>query len=175
MKKILVVVDYQNDFVSGSLGFPGAVALEDRIAEKIEQYRGQGGEVAFTYDTHEKNYMETQEGQNLPVPHCLRGTPGWELYGKINALRTETDLCFEKNTFGSLTLAEYLKKGGYGLVELCGVVSNICVISNAVLAKAALPEAKIVVDASCTAGGDSSMNQKALDVMSGLQIQILNG
>ena len=174
MKKILVVVDYQKDFVDGSLGFPEAVGLEEAIVQKIQSYRKGGFEVAFTFDTHRENYLTTQEGRNLPVPHCLKNTPGWELYGKVSPLCAGSDQRFEKETFGSLRLAEYLRDGGYDSVELCGVVSNICVVSNAVLAKAALPEAEIIVDAACTASNDKAMNQKVLDVMRGLQIRILN-
>lgn len=173
MKKILVVVDFQKDFVDGSLGFPGAAALADRIAEKIRQYRSGGSEVVFTFDTHEKNYRETQEGRFLPIPHCIRNTPGWELYGKIAPLCLKSDRRFEKETFGSLSLAEYLKEGGYDSVELCGLVSHICVISNAVLAKAALPEAEIIVDSACTDSYDKAMNQKAFDIMRGLQIHVI--
>lgn len=173
MKKILIVVDYQRDFVDGSLGFPGAVRLEDRIVDKIGQYRRDGGEVAFTFDTHEANYLATQEGRNLPVPHCLRGTPGWELYGKVALSCAASDRRFEKNTFGSLRLAEYLRDGRYDSVELCGLVSNICVVSNAILAKAALPEAEIMVDAACTDSYDPAMHQKTLDILQGVQVRVI--
>lgn len=174
MKKILVVVDYQNDFVNGSLGFEKAVTLEKAIGQKIELYKQNGDEVVFTLDTHNDNYLKTQEGKNLPVPHCLRDTEGWNLYGEIAKLCDETSKCFEKTTFGSLELAAYLSDKDYDCVELIGVVSNICVISNAVLAKAALPEAEIIVDATCTASFDESLNQKAFDVMQGMQIKIIN-
>lgn len=174
MKKILVVVDFQKDFVIGSLGFPNAVSLENKILEKIQEYRAAGGEVVFTFDTHGEDYLKTQEGRNLPVPHCLKNTEGWKLYGKVAEARGSSDKCFEKRTFGSLELAEYLSQNAYDRVELVGLVSNICVISNAVLAKAALPEAEIIVDAQCTACADEAMNQKALDVMRGLQIGIVN-
>ncbi len=174
MKKILVVVDYQNDFVSGSLGFDKAIALEKQICRKIEQYRQNGDEVVFTLDTHGENYLQTQEGKNLPVPHCIRNTQGWNLYGAVSGLCDKTSKCFEKVTFGSMKLAAYLAENTYDSVELIGVVSNICVISNAVLAKAALPEAEIIVDAACTASNDDSLNQKALDVMLGMQIKIIN-
>ena len=109
-KKLLIVVDYQNDFVSGSLGCPQAVAIEDALAAKIAAYRalGEGGQVIFTMDTHNKNYLETQEGRNLPIAHCIQATDGWPLYGKIRALKQEEDLVFSKPTFGSLELADYL-------------------------------------------------------------------
>ena len=148
MKKILVVVDYQKDFVNGSLGFDKAVTLEKGIYQKIKQYKQNSDEVVFTFDTHDDNYLQTQEGRNLPVPHCLRNTEGWDLYGKIADLCDETSKRFKKITFGSLELADYLTNKDYVSVELIGVVSNICVISNAIIAKAALPEAEIIVDAS---------------------------
>lgn len=173
MKEILIVVDYQNDFVTGSLGFSKAVTLEDKIVKKIEEYRKNGGEVAFTFDTHEKDYLETQEGRLLPVPHCLKGTQGWNLYGKVASARGASDLCFEKRAFGSMKLAEYLSRRNYDRVELVGLVSNICVLSNAILAKAALPEADVIVDSGCTASADESMNQKAMDILRGVQVRVL--
>lgn len=174
MKKCLIVVDYQNDFVSGSLGFPEAVELEQHIARKIEQYRTDGDEVVFTFDTHGKDYMNTQEGRNLPIAHCLQDTDGHKLYGKVADLLRESDKQFIKYTFGSDALYRYLKKEQFQSIELVGVVSNICVISNAVLAKTAQPETPILVDAKCTASNDSRLNQAALEVMASLQIQITN-
>lgn len=174
MKKALIVVDYQNDFVSGSLGFPEAVSLEKKICEKIETYRKNGSDVLFTFDTHEPDYLKTEEGKHLPVAHCLRGTEGWQLYRKVKDYCDETTPCFEKPTFPSLELGEYLREKGYDAVEFVGLVSNICVLSNAVIAKAALPGAHIVVDASCTAGADRTMHEKALDVMGGLHIEVTN-
>ena len=172
--KILIVIDYQNDFVSGSLGFAGAELLEPLICAKIEAARADGAEVAFTFDTHGADYLSTREGQDLPVPHCIKGEPGWELYGRVADLCTPDSRCFEKPTFGSFELAQYLRDGGHSEVELCGLVSNICVISNAALARAALPEAIIKVDAACTGAGDPAINQKALDVMQSFFIQITN-
>lgn len=174
MKKLLVVIDYQKDFVDGSLGFPGAEKLEGPICEKIALYREQGWDVAFTYDTHDADYLKTQEGQKLPVPHCVKGSEGWRLYGRVDGYRAQAAACFEKPAFGSMELAQFAQAGGYDEVELCGLVSSICVISNAVLVKAALPEARIIVDARCTDGGDKSLHEKALDVMAGLQIEVLN-
>lgn len=165
MKRALIVVDYQHDFVDGSLGFEAAKLLEQPICDKIAQTRAQGGDVLFTLDTHGPEYLETREGSDLPVPHCLKGTPGWKLYGKVGDHLAESDRVFEKGAFGSLELAACLREGGYDAVELVGLVSNICVLSNALLAKAALPEAVVTVDASCTACADPDVNQKALDVM----------
>ncbi|NLT58334.1 MAG: cysteine hydrolase [Clostridiales bacterium] len=172
MKKILVVVDYQRDFVDGALGFPGAERLEAPICARIEQVRAEGSEVVFTFDTHHGDYLETREGRDLPVPHCIKGSEGWGLYGGVAAHCDAQTRCFEKPTFGSFELAEYLRAGQYDEVELCGLVSNICVISNAALARAALPEAAICVDARCTGGGDPLLNEKALDVMQGFFIEV---
>jgi nicotinamidase-related amidase len=174
MKKLLVVVDYQNDFVDGSLGFPKAKLLENKIAEKINTYREDDDEVVFTFDTHEENYLETQEGKNLPVPHCIRLTAGWELYGSIADSVQKDDKCFCKPCFGSKEFFEYLSKNEYSQIELVGVVTNICVISNAVLAKTALPEVPVVIDASCTASNDVTLHEKALDVLQSMQFQIIN-
>lgn len=171
-KSALIVVDYQKDFVNGNLGFPKAETLDKAIAAKIRDRRSAGSDIIVTLDTHAGNYLKTQEGKNLPVIHCIRGTEGWSLFGETAKQIRETDRKFEKGTFGSLALAEYLKEQRYDIVELAGVVSNICVISNAVLAKAALPEALIIVDAACTASNDDTMNEKALDVMEGLQIEV---
>lgn len=172
--KCLIVVDYQVDFVVGALGFDKGVKLEDKISEKISEYRVSGGEIIFTFDTHDGNYMQTQEGRNLPIPHCIDGTDGHKLYGKVAAAKTGADKCIYKPTFGSDELMDYLRGRNYESIELVGVVSNICVISNAVIAKTALPEVPIIVDASCTASNDDTLHNAALDVMQGLQINIIN-
>lgn len=175
MKKLLLVIDYQKDFVDGSLGFPGAEKLDGLIAQKIAAYRSAGDDVVFTLDTHGENYMDTQEGRRLPVPHCLRQTPGWELYGETGKVRRAEDTVLEKPAFPSLELGNWLRGKSYDRIELVGLVSYICVISNAIIAKAALPEAEIMVDAACTAGPDAALHQKALDVMAqGLQITVIN-
>ena len=173
MKKLLIVVDYQNDFVSGSLGFEAAKRIEDAVCEKIRAYQAAGDDVVYTLDTHGPSYADTQEGRKLPVAHCLRGTPGWELYGKAADLLRGCP-AFEKPVFGSADLFDWLRGREYGSIELCGVVSNICVISNAVLARTALPEAEIAVDAACVASADLLLNREALDVLAGLQATILH-
>ena len=173
MRKCLIVVDYQNDFVSGTLGFPGAVELESNIAAKIENYRKNGDEVIFTFDTHGENYMDTLEGRLLPVAHCLSGTEGHNLYGKIAGMVFDSDKQFIKHTFGSDALFHYLSKNVFESIELVGLVSNICVLANAVLAKTAQHETPVMVDARCTAGADARLHQAALEVMSGLHIEVL--
>lgn len=174
MKKLLVVVDYQKDFVDGSLGFSGAELLDAPIAAKIAAYHAAGDDVVFTFDTHTPDYLSTQEGRKLPAVHCVRGSEGWELYGETAKAACENDLRFEKPTFPSLALGEWLKGQDYGRIELVGLVSNICVLSNAVIAKAALPEAEIVVDAACTASFDPALHEKCLDVLAGLQVTVTN-
>ena len=174
MKKLLLVVDYQKDFVDGALGFPGAEALDGPISEKIAAYHAAGEDVVFTFDTHGPRYLSTQEGRRLPVPHCIEGTPGWELYGKTGQARRSDDLCFVKSTFPSLDLAEWLMMQDYREVELVGLVSYICVITNAVMVKAALPEAEVVVDAACIAGPDPDLHEKCLDVLEGFQVTVRN-
>lgn len=174
MKKLLIIVDYQKDFVDGALGFPGAEKLEGPIADKIEKYRRGGHSVAFTFDTHGEDYLSTQEGRRLPIPHCIKGTEGWELYGGIAGMLRDGDRVFHKPAFGSAELFDWLRASDFDSVELAGLVSDICVISNAALAKAALPEAEVIVDARCTATADQEKNQKALDMMSGMQISVVN-
>jgi nicotinamidase-related amidase len=174
VKKLLIVVDYQNDFVNGSLGFEKAAALERPIVDKIAEYRRSGGEIVFTLDTHTTYYLNTQEGRNLPVVHCVEGTEGWNLFGKVAELKRDSDKVFKKPVFGSSDLLEYLKDREYESIELVGVVSNICVISNAVLAKTAQPETPVIVDAACVASNDDDLNEAALNVMESMHVKVTN-
>lgn len=173
MKKLLLVVDYQKDFVDGALGFPGAEALDGPIAQKIAQYRADGGDVAFTLDTHGEDYLNTQEGRKLPVVHCRKYTLGWSIYGETGKARQEGDKVIEKPAFPSLELGAWLREQGYDQIELVGLVSYMCVLSNAVIAKAALPEAEIIIDASCAAGPDPDLHHKALELMRTLQMTVI--
>lgn len=172
MKKCLIVVDFQFDFVSGALGFEGAEALEAPIAAKIAEYRRKGAEIIFTLDTHCENYLDTLEGRLLPVKHCIKNTDGHRLFGKIAELTADGDRFFYKPTFGSAELFDYLRSGEYESIELCGLVSNICVISNAVLARTAQPEARIIIDSACTASNDGELNNCALKVMKSLLCEV---
>ena len=176
MRKLLIVVDYQNDFVSGSLALAGADKLEEPIAAKIRAYRALGdqGQIIFTMDTHDRHYRETLENKYLPVVHCLEGEDGWQLYGRIGELREEGDISFDKPTFGSWELGEYLRghKDSFESIEFAGVVTNICVISNIAIAKAALPEAPIIVDAGCVASNDDDLQKAALDVMGSVHVEV---
>ena len=145
MKNILVVVDMQKDFIDGALGTKEAEAIVDNVARTI---KGFDGEIVFTRDTHYDNYMDTQEGKNLPVPHCIKGTDGWQIDKKLAAI-IDADSgikIFDKPTFGSVELAEYLKRSGdIEKVTLIGLCTDICVISNALLIKAYLPETEVSV------------------------------
>lgn len=174
MKKLLLVVDYQKDFVDGSLGFPEAAAMESGIAAKIQAYRDSGDTVAFTMDTHGGEYLMTQEGKRLPIPHCIKGGSGWQLYGRVKDSRKPEDPVFLKSCFGSKELFDWLQAQAFSMIELVGVVTNICVISNAVLCKTACPETAVVIDAALCASGDKELHEKSLDVMAGLQCVIEN-
>lgn len=172
MKKCLIIVDYQVDFVTGSLGFEKAKALDGKIAEKIKQYRKSGYEIIFTLDTHTEDYLNTLEGRNLPAAHCIAGTEGHKLYGETALQKQDCDRCFYKPSFGSAELFDYLRGGEYESVELCGVVSNICVLSNAVLAKTALPETSVIVDSNCVASNEEKLNRAAIEVMKSMHIRV---
>ncbi len=171
--KALIVVDYQVDFVSGSLGFEGAEKLEDIILAKTEQCRADGGQVIFTLDTHGEDYMSTAEGRKLPIPHCIEGAEGHRLYGRVAEDVREGDIVIKKPSFGSMELADLLAKCRFDEVELCGLVTDICVLSNAVIAKAALPEARIVVDGSACGTASAEAHEQALNSMRGVQIDVI--
>ena len=171
MKQLLLVVDMQVDFVTGALGTKGAEAIVENVVKKVEEAKAMGKTVVFTLDTHGENYMETQEGKNLPVPHCIRDTEGWELVPELRKLAAGCRLV-EKPTFGSTVLAHLAGKDGYDEIELVGLCTDICVISNALILKAALPEAVISVDASCCAGVTKESHENALQAMKVCQIQV---
>lgn len=179
MSKLLVVIDYQKDFVDGALGFEKAVTLEQGIYQKVNQYLKEGNKVLFTYDTHYEEYLETREGKNLPVLHCIRGTEGHKLYGSLKDFATaENTLHYEKEGFGiapkdMLKLAEKLGED-VTEIELVGVVTNICVISNLVMFQSQYRNADVIVDASLCASFDQSLHDKTLDVAIGLQAKVIN-
>ncbi|MBQ9828299.1 MAG: cysteine hydrolase [Lachnospiraceae bacterium] len=174
MKEILVAVDLQNDFIDEALGTPEAVAIVDNAVEKILSYRGK--KVYATMDTHGENYMETAEGRHLPVPHCIRGTHGWLLNDRIAAALGEVGAeIVEKPTFGSLDLAEKITEYADGEnvnVELIGLCTDICVISNALMIKANLYESEVSVDPACCAGVTPATHDAALTTMQMCQINI---
>ena len=170
MSRLLVVVDMQKDFVDGALGSPEARAIVPNVLDKIKAYQDAGDEVVFTLDTHFDDYMDTMEGKKLPVVHCVKGTPGWEL---VPELRAVPGTRFEKHTFGSRELADYAARGQYDFVELAGLCTDICVISNAMLIKAAVPDTSIQVDGSCCAGVTPQSHHNALSAMGMCHIDIV--
>lgn len=173
MRKFLVVVDMQKDFVDGALGSKEAVAIVPNVVNKIKDFEG---DIFVTYDTHFENYMDTNEGKNLPVPHCIKGTDGWELNGEVmDALNGKTYTTVEKITFGSVDLPALVGKVAGGeefTIELVGLCTDICVVSNALLLKANFPEMNISVDASCCAGVTPESHDAALTTMKMCQIEV---
>ena len=175
MRKILIVIDMQNDFIDAALGTKEAVVIVDAVKEKIRSYPVE--DVIATMDTHGENYMESQEGKYLPVPHCIKGSDGWQIRPDIAELLEDAKI-YEKPTFGSTALAADLKDIAEAEeieLELIGLCTDICVVSNALLLKAAMPEVKISVDAGCCAGVTPEKHLAALETMRSCQIQIVNG
>lgn len=174
MERYLFVIDYQNDFVDGALGFPGAEKLDGKIAEKVRSYGK--GHVLFTRDTHYDNYLDTREGRKLPVTHCLKDTKGWQVYGETAKALAEVEAPgIDKRAFGMdvtdpATAAVLPERADE--IELVGLVSNICVVSNAVVLQSRYPEATITVDAACTDSFDKALHEKVLDVLEGFQVKV---
>lgn len=173
MRDLLLVIDMQNDFIDGALGTPEAVAIVGNVEKKIKEFEG---DVLFTRDTHFENYMDTQEGRNLPVPHCIKDSEGWQIRKELDALRTTEAI--DKLTFGSSELGPVLVKmneeNPINSITLIGLCTDICVISNAMIAKAFLPEVEILVDASCCAGVSVETHNNALAAMKVCQIKVIN-
>lgn len=166
--KVLCVIDMQNDFIDGALGTKEAEAIVENVKAKIELYRKNGDAVIFTRDTHSEDYMNTQEGKNLPVPHCIKGSKGWEVSDKLDAA---SDKIIDKPTFGSFELAEYISTlADVDEIELIGLCTDICVISNAMILKAKFTETPIKVDSSCCAGVTPESHANALGAMKMCQI-----
>ena len=170
MQDILIVVDMQNDFIDGALGTAEAVAIVPKVVEKVKGFKGT---VIFPRG---ENYMQTQGGRNLPVPHCIKGSHGWEVCPALEPLRT--GLTIDKPTFGSAELGKLLleldAKEPVGSITLVGLCTDICVISNAMIAKAFLPEVPVTVDAACCAGVTPESHRNALNAMKMCQVRIEN-
>ena len=175
-KKFLIIVDMQKDFIDGALGTAEAQAMVNDAAERMKACREAGYQLIATQDTHGPEYMETAEGKKLPVPHCIRGTEGWELNPLIREALGDGTLV-EKPTFGSLKLPEILRErtaeGEQMTIELIGLCTDICVVSNALLLKANFPEARIAVNAKCCAGVTPEKHRAALETMQSCQIDVL--
>lgn len=171
MSKYLIVVDMQKDFVDGALGTKEAVAIVPSVKKRIEKAVADGEEIIFTRDTHEENYLETQEGKNLPVKHCIRGTEGWEIIPELKQYATKI---FDKPTFGSRELGEYLAdENDAESITVIGLCTDICVISNAALIKAFLPEVPIIVEQDCCAGVTPESHENALKALQSIQVKVI--
>ena len=166
MKKTLLVIDMQKDFIDGALGTKEAVAIVDNVKKKIEQYQANGDEIIFTRDTHQADYLQTNEGKHLPVEHCIEGTDGWQI---PQDLQVENAIYIDKPSFG------YMKWDEYDLeeVEIVGLCTDICVVSNALIIKASYPEIKVTVDASCCAGVTPGSHEAALTTMKMCQVEVI--
>lgn len=168
-KKLLIVVDMQNDFISGALGSKAAQAIVPAVAEKIKRYKQNGDSVIFTRDTHQKEYLSTQEGKYLPVLHCVAGTEGHKIASGLDTAGAEI---IDKPSFGSMELSKHVAAMNPSEIELCGLCTDICVVSNALILKAALPETKITVDSRACAGVSEESHNAALTTMKMCQINV---
>ena len=172
-KNILAVIDMQNDFIDGALGTKEAEAIVENVAAQI---RGFEGEVVYTRDTHFEGYLDTQEGKKLPVPHCIKNTAGWQIREQVRQACAGEAKIFDKPAFGSVELAAYLKNmPDLECVTLIGLCTDICVISNALVIKAFLPEVTVRVDAGCCAGVTPESHRNALEAMKLCQVEVVGG
>ena len=172
--KLLVVIDMQNDFIDGALGSKEAQAIVPYVAKKIAKYKTACKPIVYTRDSHNSNYMNTLEGKYLPIPHCISGTKGWEI---AEGLYVEGSLVDNKYSFGSTHLVDYIAtnyRGRFDEIEVVGLCTDICVVSNVMILKAFFPEVKITVDASCCAGTSIEAHNAALTVMKSCQIEVIN-
>lgn len=172
MKKLLVVVDMQNDFVNGALGSEEAIKILPAVKALIAREQAAGTEIVFTMDTHGENYLTTAEGKHLPVPHCIKGTAGWEIIPELSVY-AERARRFEKPVFGSIELAEYARQNNYDEIVLCGVCTDICVLSNAILLKAYCPETPITVYEKACAGTSPAAHDASLVAMRSCHITVV--
>lgn len=172
MKKALVVVDMQNDFITGVLGNEACRAVVPRVVERVQEAVNDRTDLIFSQDTHQENYLSTQEGRKLPVFHCIQDTDGWKIIPELAETAEKKGILFRKETFGSRDIAEYIRAHGYEEVELIGVCTDICVISNAMTIKAFAPEAEISVNAACCAGVTPQSHQTAIEAIRACQINI---
>ncbi|MBQ1326565.1 MAG: cysteine hydrolase [Eubacterium sp.] len=175
MKKVLVVVDMQNDFITDALRNEDAIKIVPYVKKKIDEAVEKGDTIIYTRDTHGDDYMETEEGKNLPVKHCIKGSEGWQIIPELNAEENAAKI-IDKETFGSRDLAEYFKENANDIdeVEFIGVCTDICVISNVLLTKAMIPNKKIIVDAKGCAGVTKESHDTALAAMKACHIKVLN-
>ena len=175
--KALIVVDMQNDFVTGSLGSEQAEAIVPAVKQKVAEFEERGDVVVFTRDTHGNDYLDTFEGKNLPVEHCIKATEGWEIIDDLQPLVSDANAIIDKPTFGSFELLNFLEpfieSGEVQEIELCGLCTDICVVSNALLLRARFHETPIMVESSCCAGVTQESHESALQTMRSCQIQAI--
>ena len=169
MKKTLIVIDMQNDFIDGALGSEEAKKIVPRVMQKIDQYRYEQHDIIFTADSHNENYLSTSEGKALPIKHCITFTDGWKIHPKLN---TTDSRILIKSTFGYIEWSRFYDFD-FTTVEIVGLCTDICVVSNALILKNMFPDAKIIVDASCCAGTTPEKHKAAIEVMKSCQIDII--
>ena len=183
--KALIIVDMQNDFIDGALGTPEAQAIVENVVNKMKEHKHTDTIILFTKDTHGEDYMNTPEGKKLPIPHCIEGTPGWSIAKPIaSEFKAAGYMTYSSNTvvngrvlkptFGSYDLLNILDDIDLDEIELCGVCTDICVISNAIMIKNYFPDVKVTVDASCCAGVTPEKHTAALEVMKSCQIEVID-
>ncbi|MCR6588054.1 cysteine hydrolase family protein [Campylobacter insulaenigrae] len=170
MPKLLVVVDYQNDFIDGSLGFKQAIGIKDNIISLLKNHQG---DIVFTFDTHEQNYLSTKEGENIPVLHCIKNTSGWLMPQEFDYYLKQSKRIFYKNSFGSLEFANFLKDNFYDCIEFCGLVSHICVFSNIILAQSASCNSEIILHKDASASFDEKLEQSSFDILRAYGVKIV--
>ncbi len=173
MSGILIVVDYQTEFVTGKFGFLQAQKIEKNIADKISRYRNDGSAVAFTLDTHSDKSLYKFSSSAYSAKECVGKNHSWQLFGAVNRLCREGDICFIKSTFGSRELFDFLRENDFKSVELAGVSADVCVLANAVIARTARPRSEIIVDTSCTASPDERLFDSAVTIMKGMKITVI--
>ena len=171
-EKLLVVVDYQKDFVDGALGFETAEQLDQVIANKIDEYLKAGQDVIFTKDTHYTNYLTTREGKHLPIEHCIIDSEGHNLYGKVAGYERQAKKVFNKTSFGSIDLAKFISRSDYKEVEFCGLVSNICVLSNIIMTQTYNEKVEITVDLNATKGLSEEVNSSFKTYLQNLTVNV---
>lgn len=170
MKKALVIIDYQNDFIDGALGFEKAKDTKEAIIKLASAFEG---DIIFTLDTHDENYLSSKEGRNLPIKHCIKDTQGWQVPKELDPFLQKAKKVFIKNSFGSLEFALFLREQGYEVLEFCGLVSHICVFHNLILAHNALSEARLILHTNATASFDEELEKKAFDLLQAFWVELI--
>ncbi|EHC7504018.1 cysteine hydrolase family protein [Campylobacter helveticus] len=170
MKKVFVLVDYQNDFIDGSLGFEKAPSIKSEIIRLLSEFEG---DLLITYDTHLEDYLQTREGQNLPIKHCIKGTKGWDMPSEFAPFLSKAKKIFHKNTFGSIEFANFIEKSDYEEIHFCGLVSHICVFFNVILAFCAKPNAALILHKNATTSFDEALENHAFELLKSYGVKLV--